>query len=130
MRNFWLFLINRAKSFQHAFSGLEYVIRTQKNAWIHTVATLLVLFLALWIKVDRLSFAILILTISTVWAAEFINTALEAVVDLSSPKLHPLAKVGKDVGAAAVLIAALSSLIIGILIIGPPLFQKITSLFH
>ena len=130
MRNFRLFLISRAKSFRHAFSGLEYVLRTQKNAWIHTVATLFVFFLALWIKVDRVSFAILILTVSTVWAAEFINTALEAVVDLSSPKVHPLAKVGKDVGAAAVLIAAVSSLIIGILIIGPPLYQKILSLIN
>jgi diacylglycerol kinase len=72
---------------------------------------------------------VLILTIGFVWSAEFLNTALEAVVDLSTPNQHPLARVGKDVGAAAVLIAALSSIIIGGLVLGPPLIQKIQSFF-
>ena len=60
-----------------------------------------------------------------VWMAEFLNTALEIVVDLASPDLHPLARVGKDVGAASVLIAAASAVIIGLLIMGPPLVGKI-----
>jgi diacylglycerol kinase len=63
-----------------------------------------------------------------VWTAEFINTALEAVVDLASPRHHPLAKVGKDVGAAAVLIAALTSVLVGLLILGPPLWEKVLQL--
>lgn len=67
--------------------------------------------------------AVLLLTIALVWTAEFINTALEAVVDLASPQHHPLAKVGKDVGAAAVLIAALTSILVGLLILGPPLWK-------
>lgn len=70
----------------------------------------------------------LILTICLVWTAEFINTALEAVVDLSTPGHHPLAKVGKDVGAAAVLIAATGSVIIGFILMGPPLWAKIALL--
>jgi len=57
-----------------------------------------------------------------VWMAEFINTAIEAVVDLASPQMHPLAKVGKDVGAAAVLISALAAGIIGLIILGPGLW--------
>lgn len=64
-----------------------------------------------------------------VWMAEFLNTALEIVVDLASPDLHPLAKAGKDVGAASVLIAAASALIIGILLLGPPLVSKLRTLF-
>jgi diacylglycerol kinase len=64
-----------------------------------------------------------------VWTAEFINTALEAVVDLSTPGHHPLAKVGKDVGAAAVLIAAAASVLIGLLILGPPLYARIQVLW-
>jgi diacylglycerol kinase len=64
-----------------------------------------------------------------VFAAEFINTAIEAVVDLASPRKHPLGKVGKDVGAAAVLIAALAAVLIGLLILGPPLLEKLSSLF-
>ena len=64
-----------------------------------------------------------------VWMAEFLNTALEIVIDLASPDLHPLAKAGKDVGAASVLIAAASALIIGILLLGPPLVSKLRTLF-
>jgi diacylglycerol kinase len=60
-----------------------------------------------------------------VWMAEFINSALEAIVDLASPDAHPLAKVGKDVGAAAVLIAAVSAALVGLLILGPPLGQRL-----
>jgi len=59
------------------------------------------------------------------WTAEFLNTALEAVVDLASPSHHPLAAVGKDVGAAAVLVAALASILIGGLILGPPLWARL-----
>jgi diacylglycerol kinase len=65
-------------------------------------------------------------TIALVWAAEFFNTAIEAVVDLASPMQHPLAAVGKDVGAAAVLIAALASVGVGLLILGPPLWERIS----
>ncbi len=59
-----------------------------------------------------------------VWMGEFINTALEAIVDLASPEIHPLAKIGKDVGAAAVLIAAIAAVIVGLLILGPPFLAK------
>ena len=92
------------------------------------VATICVFILALWLKVALLDGAILVLTIALVWTAEFLNTALEAVVDLASPQRHPLAKVGKDVGAAAVLIAAASAVIIGILILGPPLWNRLAVL--
>ena len=118
------FFKSRILSFGHAFAGMGYVLKTQKNAYIHTVATISVILIALWLQIPSISFAILILTIGIVWMAEFINTSLEAVVDLASPEKHPLAKVGKDVGAAAVLIAALSSVIIGIIILGPALLEK------
>jgi diacylglycerol kinase (ATP) len=123
------FIRTRLSSFRHAFVGLFYVIRTQRNAWVHTVATFCVILMALWLHLSTQDWAVLILTISAVWTAEFINTALEAVVDLASPQKHPLAKVGKDVGAAAVLISALSSIVIGLLILGPPLWNRITRLF-
>jgi diacylglycerol kinase len=72
----------------------------------------------------------LILVIAGVWAAEFFNTALEVVVDLATQEQHPLAKVGKDVGAAAVLIAAVAAAIVGILILGPPLYDKIIQIIN
>jgi diacylglycerol kinase (ATP) len=123
------FLQSRVNSFRNAFSGLGYVLKTQRNAWIHALATALVFIFAIWLEITIQGWTILILTIGTVWTAEFINTALEAVVDLASPYKHPLAKVGKDVGAAAVLVASISSIIIGFLILGPPLLIKLGNLF-
>ena len=119
------FFVSRAHAFRHAFRGWWYVIRTQRNAWLHAVVTTLVVLAAFWLRLPARDGAVLLLTIALVWTAEFINTALEAVVDLASPRHHPLAKVGKDVGAAAVLIAALTSILVGLLILGPPLWQMI-----
>ena len=124
------FLRLRARSFRYALAGWWYVIRTQKNAWIHAVISLAVILVALWLRLVAHDWAVLVLTIAMVWIAEFLNTALEAVVDLASPELHPLAKVGKDVGAAAVLIAAIASVIIGLLILGPPLLAAVKAMFH
>ena len=123
------FILSRIASFGHAFRGWVYVMQTQHNARIHAVAAIFVFVLGAWLRVPARDWAVLILTIATVFAAEFVNTAIEAVVDLASPQKHPLAKVGKDVGAAAVLIAALAAVLIGLLILGPPLLTKLSSLF-
>jgi len=122
------FFRTRARSFQNAFSGWWYVLRTQRNAWIHALASVLVAILGLWLGLPLRDWAVLVLTIAMVWASEFLNTALEAVVDLASPEHHPLAKVGKDVGAAAVLIAAAAAVVIGLLILGPPLWARLVRL--
>ena len=119
------FFLTRGKSFKNAFAGWWYVIATQQNAWIHILATICVISLSLWLKLPARDWAVLFLAIAMVWIAEFLNSALEAVVDLASPNKHPLAKVGKDVGAAAVLIAAGVSIVIGILIMGPPLLARL-----
>lgn len=125
----WSFLLSRFHSFGHAFRGWGYVLRTQRNAWIHALAATIVFSLALWLRLPARDWAVLILAITMVFAAEFINTAIEAVVDLASPAKHPLAKVGKDVGAGAVLIAAIAALLIGLLILGPPLWEKLKAIF-
>ena len=124
------FFQSRVRSFRNAFTGWWYVIRTQRNAWIHALATFCVFSLGFWLKLELRDWAVLILTIAMVWTAEFLNTALEAVVDLASPQRHPLAKVGKDVGAAAVLITALSAIVIGGLILGPPLWSRLSELIN
>ena len=123
------FIQSRIHSFGHAFRGWGYVFKTQHNTWIHAVIATLVFILAFWLGLPARDWAVLILTVTMVFTAEFINTAIEAVVDLASPVHHPLAKVGKDVGAAAVLIAALAAVLIGLLILGPPLWEKVTFLF-
>ena len=101
------------------------MLRTQRNAWIHAGATVMVTTLGLWLGLNRWEWAVIGLVIGLVWMAEFVNTALEAVVDLASPDLHPLAKVGKDVGAAAVLVAAITAVIVGLLILGPRLWARL-----
>lgn len=122
------FFRTRARSFRYAFSGWWYVIRTQRNAWIHALVSIAVLIIGIWLQLSAHDWAVIVLAIAMVWTAEFVNTALEAVVDLASPQQHFLARVGKDVGAAAVLIAAAASFIIGLLIIGPPLLERLQSL--
>ena len=107
---------------------MTYVFKTQRNSWIHSIATLAVFGLAAWLEISVVEWAIVILTIGTVWTAEVVNTAIEVVVDLTSPQKHPLAKISKDVAAAAVLFSAVFALIIGILILGYPLLQKINHL--
>jgi diacylglycerol kinase (ATP) len=119
------FFRTRARSFRYAFSGWWYVIRTQRNAWIHALVSIAVFIVGIWLRISALDWAVIVLAIAMVWTAEFVNTALEAVVDLASPQQHFLARVGKDVGAAAVLIAAVASFIIGLLILGPPLIQRL-----
>ena len=104
-------------------------MRTQHNVWIHSTIASIVFILALWLQLPPRDWAVLILTVAMVFSAEFVNTAIEAVVDLASPDKHPLAKIGKDVGAAAVLVAALAAILIGLLILGPPLWTKLVLLF-
>ena len=123
------FFTSRIASFRYAFQGWHHVFRTQQNMWIHGVIATVVFFLALWLRLPAHDWAMLVLTTAMVFAAEFMNTAIEAVVDLASPDKHPLAKIGKDVGAAAVLVAALAAILIGLLILGPPLWAKLISLF-
>jgi diacylglycerol kinase len=124
------FIKSRVESIRHAIAGWSHVIRTQKNAWIHAAATICVILLAIWLYLPARDWALLLMTIAIVWAAEFLNTALEIVVDLASPDLHPMAKAGKDVGAAAVLISATIAAVIGFLVMGPPLVVKMQSIFN
>ncbi len=122
------FIAARYRAFGHAFRGWWHVLRTQHNAWIHSVVATLVFILCFWLRLPLHDWAIIVLTIAMVFTAEFINTAIEAVVDLASPVHHPLAKVGKDVGAGAVLIAAMAAALVGLLILGPPLWARLVSL--
>ena len=125
MKAFWS---SRVESFRYAFQGWFHVLQTQRNVWIHSAIAAVVFLLGLWVGLPPRDWAVVILTAALVFTAEFINTSIEAVVDLASPSKHPLAKIGKDVGAAAVLVSALAAILIGLLLLGPPLWQKLTTL--
>ena len=112
-------------SFRFAFAGIAHLFRTQRNARIHAVVAVIVCLLAGWLRATPTEWAILVLSIACVLILEGLNTALEAAVDLASPQIHPLAKVAKDVTAGMVLIAAIASLIVGLLILGPPLWARL-----
>ena len=116
---------NRLNSFMFALSGCLYMLRYQKNTRILGLASILVIILALWLQVAATQLAVVLLSASAVWIAEFINAAVEAVVNVAAADYHPMAKVAKDIAAAAVLIAALWSVPIGVLILGPPLLEKL-----
>ncbi len=116
---------NRLNSFVYALAGWIYMLRRQKNTRIQGVASIVVMALALWLGVDALGLAVLILAITMVWMAEFINAAVEAAINVSTSDLHPMARVGKDVASAAVLLGVVASILIGILVLVPPLVHRL-----
>ncbi len=119
---------SRADSFRHAFAGWGYVLRTQPNTWIHGIFSIGAVMLSIVLKLRPVEWAAIVLAMGLVWTAELLNTALEAAVDLASPDLHPLARVGKDVAAAAVLTSALVAVATGLLVLGPPLLARVGDL--
>ncbi len=119
------FLVRRLRSFRYAFAGISYVIRTQRNAWIHAMISACVISMGVWLDLTRAEWALIVLTMGVVWTAEIMNTALETLVDLVSPEPHSLAELAKDCAAAAVLVAASMAVVIGLLVLGPPLWEKV-----
>jgi diacylglycerol kinase len=113
------------RAFRFAFAGLWYFLRTQRNARIEIAIATGVCGLAAWLRIGRIEWAILVLTIAVVLIAEGFNTAIELAVDLSMPRLHPLARTCKDVAAGMVLIAALASVAVGLVVLGPPLWCRL-----
>jgi diacylglycerol kinase len=114
------------QSFGHALSGLWWAWCHERNLRIHFGVAAAVCGLATWLRMERRDWAILVLTIALVIAGELLNTSLEAIVDLISPERHKLAKTAKDVAAAMVLVLAIAAVIVGLLILGPPLYARLS----
>ena len=115
------------RSFSYALQGIVYTVKTQRNMQIHVAAAGIVLAAAWWLQIPRSDVLLVFFSIALVTALELVNTAIEAVVDLASPTWHPQAKIAKDAAAGAVLVAALVSVVIGVMIFGPPLYQKMSA---
>ncbi len=116
---------NIFEAFRFALSGLWYALRTQRNTRIHLTIAAAVVVLGMWLGLSATQWAVLALTIGFVLVSEMLNTVAETLVDLVSPGYHPLAKVIKDVTAGAVLLAAIISIIVGLLVLGPPLWERL-----
>ncbi len=113
-------------SFRYAAQGLVYGFRSQRNFRIHVVTGAVVFALGLGLGLPPAQLAVLVLTVAAVLVLELINTATEAVVDLAiGRQFHPLARIAKDCAAAAVLVAALASLLIAVLLLAPPLVARL-----
>ena len=115
-------------SFRFAGEGVMFVILTQRNFRVHLVAAAAVVAVGTWLQLSAVSWAILALTIGAVLVTEIFNTAAETLVDLVSPDYHPLAKQAKDLTAGAVLVAAAISVVVGLLLLGPPLWAVLSEL--
>jgi diacylglycerol kinase len=114
-----------ARSFNFAFLGLAYLFRTQRNARIEAYIGVIACGMGAWLGISRVEWGLLSFTIALVLILEGLNTSIEAAVDLASPEHHPLAKAAKDLAAGMVLVASIASLVIGLLILGPPLWRKL-----
>ena len=113
-------------SFRYAAQGLGYAFASQRNFRLQLVMGGLALALGLWLRLHVLELGVLVLTVAAVLVLELLNTATEAVVDLAiGRQFHPLARVAKDCAAAAVLVAAMASMLIALLLLSPPLWQRV-----
>lgn len=107
-------------SFKYAGQGVGYAFRTQRNFRIHVSIGAIALSLSLYFKLSALACSIISLTIALVLVLELLNTALEAVVDLTvGREFHQLAKIAKDCAAGAVLIAAIAALLVACVLLLP-----------
>ncbi len=116
-------LMKLIKSFGYAFQGIFTALK-QQNMRIHFASTIIVIVAGLLTGISTFEWLIIILIISLVIGAEMINSAIESVVDLASPEIHPLAKQAKDIAAGAVLIFAITSVVIGLIIFVPKWFYN------
>lgn len=112
-------LRQRCRSFLYAFAGVFVLVKTQHNAWIHLLASIVVVIAGVFVGLTRHDWALIVIACALVWTAEALNTALEFLADAVKPEHDPLIKNAKDVAAAAVLIAAFCALLIGVLVFSP-----------
>jgi diacylglycerol kinase (ATP) len=112
------------KSFGHAYTGIVHALATQRNLRIHWCIAMLTLTATIVWNVSITDILAVFLSIGLVIGLEMVNTAVETTVDLVTSDYHPLAKIAKDVGAGAVLIAAICTFLIGILIFSTPVFAN------
>ena len=115
-------LAARLKSFRYAIAGIVFMLRTQHNAWLHGVATVIVVSLGVLCEIHAQDWRWLIVAMAMVWVAETLNTAVEYVCDVLSPEYHQAVKHAKDIAAGGVLIAAIAALLIGAITFWPYFF--------
>lgn len=120
---------NLIDSFRHAFHGLQYVLRAERNVRVHLTIAAIVTVVGLWLGLDPVEWALIVFAIALVLVGELVNSVTELTIDVVCPNYDVRAKRAKDMVAAAILVAALASVCIGVLVLGPPLLAKVSALF-
>lgn len=113
---------SRVKSFRFAMDGIASFFYREHNAWVHLAATVAVLALTVWLNVTKTELLALVFAIAFVWVAEMFNTCIERIMDFVSVQQHPEVKFIKDLAAGAVLVAAITALVVGAVVFIPKLF--------
>lgn len=112
----------RAKSFKYAFKGLWSIVKTEHNFWIHLTAMVVVVSAGFWFSISKTEWLFIIVCIGSVMSLEVVNSAVERLADAISSEENPLLGKAKDMGAGAVLIAALMSVVVACIIFIPKVF--------
>jgi diacylglycerol kinase (ATP) len=121
----------RLRSVRHAAVGFWFVLKSQHNAWLHAVATILAFLLAAILHfmgqpMGLGEWAVLVASIVLVWVSETFNTGLEVLAEAITKERHPILKIAKDVAAAAVLMSALGAVTVGGILFIPRLVTLFT----
>ena len=117
------------RSFKAAFEGIASTYKKEQNIKIHTIISMIVILGGIIFKINYIEWLVCLVLIGFVLMAEFFNTAIEYVVDLASPNIHPLAKAAKDTASAGVLMMAIISALVGCVIFVPKIIEFIGGLF-
>ena len=115
-------------SFKYAWEGIVQTYKGEQNLKIHTFIAILVVVFGFFLQIDIIEWFVCLILIGLVLMSEFFNTAIEYVVDLASPRIHPLAKAAKDTASAGVLIMSMMAAIVGGIIFIPKLIEYVRSL--
>lgn len=105
--------------FRYAWTGICSAAKYERNFKVHIFSAIFVVLAGFLLGMNKVEWMILILTINAVFVSELFNSAIEALIDYLKPELHPKAKYIKDVAAGAVLLCAISAVIIGCLLFFP-----------
>lgn len=112
-------IIDRLRSFNHAFRGIGEALLSEHNLWLHLVAAALVLFFGLWFDISRSDWTIILICIGSVLAAELFNTSIELLADQVTEEHNVRIGKVKDIAAGGVLVLSITALIIGVLVFLP-----------
>lgn len=111
------------KSVKYSIDGLYYAYRYEQSLWLLGLVTILAIIMGFIFKISFSEWAIIFIALGAILALELINTAIEAAVDLTTTKIHPLAKIAKDCGSAASFVMSIVSIVISMFVFGPYLMK-------